>query len=297
MEQALTMATQLLGKPVSESIRAKLKAEVATLDGVPGLAVILVGEDPASSAYVGMKQKACEDIGYASFEHKLPANTSRETLISLIESLNKNDAVHGILLQLPLPGNLDENEMLTLISPEKDVDGFHPMNVGKLLAGLPTLKSCTPYGVVEMLKYYNIDPEGQHVVIVGRSNIVGKPLAAMLVQKEAGANATVTICHSRSKNLAEITRSADILVAAIGQAHFITADMVKPGAVVIDVGINRVAAPETEKGTKLVGDVDFDSVKEKCSAITPVPGGVGPMTIAMLMSNTLNAFKAIHTKK
>ncbi|MDA1353533.1 MAG: bifunctional methylenetetrahydrofolate dehydrogenase/methenyltetrahydrofolate cyclohydrolase FolD [bacterium] len=291
---SVVAATQLQGKPVSDAIKARLTAEVASLPSKVGLAVILVGDNPASQAYVGMKNKACIEVGISSFEHRLPASTSQQELHDLITSLNHDDTVHGILLQLPLPGDLDEFALLTHISPAKDVDGFHPVNVGKLLAGLPTLKSCTPYGVMEMLRFYKIDPAGQHVVIVGRSNIVGKPLAAMLVQKEDGANATVTICHSRSKNLTDITKQADILIAAIGQPEFVTADMVREGAVVIDVGINRVDAPDTEKGYKLVGDVAFDTVSKKASAITPVPGGVGPMTIAMLLSNTVLAYKAIN---
>lgn len=289
-----TLPKELRGKPVSDAIKARLTTEVAGLPGKVGLAVILVGENPASQAYVGMKEKACAEVGIVSFEHRLPATTSQSELHDLISRLNADNSVHGILLQLPLPGDLDEFALLTHISPSKDVDGFHPVNVGKLLAGLPTLKSCTPYGVVEMLRFYDIDPAGQHVVIVGRSNIVGKPLAAMLVQKEDGANATVTICHSRSKNLKEITQQADILVAAIGQPEFVKADMVRDNAVVIDVGINRVDAPDTERGYKLVGDVDYEAISKKASAITPVPGGVGPMTIAMLLSNTVTAYKAIN---
>lgn len=257
----------------------------------PGLAVILVGDDPASKVYVANKQRTCEEVGICSSEHRLAADDSPQVLRDLIVSLNKNDEVHGILLQLPLPVGFDEQEMLRLISADKDVDGFHPVNVGKLMIGLDTFKSCTPYGVCELLKFYDIDPAGKHVVIVGRSNIVGKPLASMFVQKEDGANATVTLCHSRTQNMVDITKQADILIAAIGQPEYITQDMVKPGAVVIDVGINRVAKPESKTGYGLVGDVAYDSVKDVAAAITPVPGGVGPMTIAMLMQNTLKAFK------
>ena len=219
----------------------------------------------------------------------MPKSVSESELITLIETLNDDDDVDGILLQLPLPKGLDSNKILDIISPDKDVDGFHPQNVGKLLLGLDTFKSCTPYGVCEILDYYKIDTVGKHVVIVGRSNIVGKPLAAMLVQR--GYDATVTICHSKTKNMADITRSADILVAAVGVPELVTADMVKDGAVVIDVGINRVEDSSLEKGYKVVGDVAFDAVSEKASSITPVPGGVGLMTIAMLMTNTLHSFR------
>ncbi|MBT5856260.1 bifunctional methylenetetrahydrofolate dehydrogenase/methenyltetrahydrofolate cyclohydrolase FolD [bacterium] len=286
------MTKQLLGKEVSASIRAELKTEIDTFTGrKPGLAVILVGENPASKVYVGMKKKTCADLGIESFEHILSQDATEDELVALLNGLNADDAVDGILLQLPLPSHMDEDKMLNTISPEKDVDGFHPQNVGKLLQGQRTFKSCTPYGVMEILKFYDIDPAGKHVVILGRSNIVGKPLAAMMVQKESGANATVTICHSRTQNLESITKQADILVAAIGIPEYVTASMVKEGAVVVDVGINRVDAPETEKGSKLVGDVAYDEVSSVASAITPVPGGVGPMTIAMLMKNTVTAFK------
>lgn len=283
------------GNDVRDKLLADMKNTVQQLHaetgGVPGLAVILVGDDPASKAYVGSKKRACESLGIQSFEHRLAADTEQSVLLDLIHQLNGDSAVHGILLQLPLPDHLDADLILHEISPSKDVDGFHPENVGKLLQGLETYKSCTPYGIMKLLEFYDIDPAGQHVVIIGRSNIVGKPMAAMLVQKETGANATVTICHSRSKNMAEIARTADIVVAAIGRPNFVTADMVKEGAVVIDVGINRVDDSDTPKGYKLVGDVDFQSVASKTSAITPVPGGVGPMTIAMLMSNTIQSYK------
>lgn len=283
--------TQILnGKEVAESIRAKVKTEVESLSQKPGLAVVLVGEDPASKAYVGMKKKACAEAGINSYEYKLSNDAPESELIQIINKLNADSDVDGILVQLPLPAQMDEDKIISLINPQKDVDGFHPINVGNLLIGRDTLKSCTPYGVMEILKYYKIDPAGKHVVIVGRSNIVGKPLAAMLIQKDQGANATVTICHSRTQKMAEITRSADILIAAIGKPEFITSDMVKKDAVVIDVGINRVDA-DNEKGYKLVGDVDTQNVTPIATAITPVPGGVGPMTIAMLLSNTLKAHK------
>ena len=294
--QGTIMETKLLdGVSLKKKILEKLTGQITDLktktSKQPGLAVILVGNNPASQAYVGMKKKACEQIGIQSFEYKLTGEEGQEKLEELIQSLNNDPAVNGILLQLPLPKGYDDQAMLELIAPEKDVDGFHPVNVGKLLLGLPTFRSCTPYGVCELLNEYNIETEGKHVVIIGRSNIVGKPLAAMLVQKAKPGNATVTICHSRSKNLEEITRQADILVAAIGMPYFVKENMVKDGAVVIDVGINRVDAPETERGYKLVGDVAYDEVETKTSAITPVPGGVGPLTIAMLMTNTIQAFE------
>ncbi|MBI59698.1 bifunctional methylenetetrahydrofolate dehydrogenase/methenyltetrahydrofolate cyclohydrolase FolD [bacterium] len=257
----------------------------------PGLAVILVGNNPASKAYVGMKKKACESIGIKSFEYVLDAAISEDELIECIESLNQDSQINGILLQLPLPDHIDSDKMLQLINPAKDVDGFHPQNVGKLLVGLPTYKSCTPYGVIKLLEYYHIDPTGKHIVIIGRSNIVGKPLAVMLMQNDKIANATVTVCHSRSRNLSDLTSQADILIAAIGKPYFVTENMVKEDAIVIDVGINRIDDSSSSKGYKLVGDVDYHTVKKKVSAITPVPGGVGPLTIAMLMTNTLQSYK------
>ena len=282
----------LNGKIVSDHILKELASEVVVLKQtyktVPGLAVILVGNNPASQFYVASKKKACEQIGFQSFEYLLPETVSQGELINLIRTLNNDDAVNGILLQLPLPKGLNETEILDEISYAKDVDGFHPVNIGKLLLGLDTFRSCTPYGVCAILDYYKISTVGKHVVIVGRSNIVGKPLAAMLIQK--GYDATVTICHSRSERLSDITRSADILVAAVGKPNMIIGDMVKPGAVVIDVGINRVEDAMAPKGYRVVGDVDFDSVSGVVSAITPVPGGVGPMTIAMLMKNTLKSY-------
>ena len=284
--------TQIIdGVKVKANILNDLKETVTNLDGQPGLAVILVGDNPASKAYIGMKKKACENLGILSFEFLLPDTASEAELLDVIDACNENKEVNGILLQMPLPKGFNEQKMLERILPEKDVDGFHPVNVGKLLIGLETFKSCTPHGVAHLLQAYNIETEGKHVVIIGRSNIVGKPMAAILVQNELGANATVTICHSRTKNLSDIPQQADIVIAAIGKPHFVTADMVGEGAVVIDVGINRVDDASDPRGYKLVGDVAYDSVKEKTSAITPVPGGVGPMTIAMLMTNTVIAFK------
>ncbi len=273
----------LHGGVVADSVLASLKEEISRDKLTPGLGVILVGDDPASHTYVASKTKACKEIGIASFETRLPASVSESELKKVIEEYNRDSRINGILLQLPLPKGLNEDAMMGLIDPRKDVDGLHAWSVGKLLQGLPTFRSCTPAGVCEILNYYKIPAAGQHAVVVGRSNIVGKPMAAMLLE----LNATVTICHSKTRSLAEMTRQADILIAAIGRPKFITADMVKAGAVVIDVGINRMDG-------KIVGDVDFEPVKEKASAITPVPGGVGRMTIAMLMKNTVQAYKEGH---
>jgi methylenetetrahydrofolate dehydrogenase (NADP+)/methenyltetrahydrofolate cyclohydrolase len=286
------------GKQIAEDMRAEMKVEIEELKAkhgiVPGLTVVLVGEDPASQVYVRNKKKSCEAIGINSVEHKLPADTSEEDLLALVEKLNKDEAVHGILVQLPLPKQIDEHKVLNLILPEKDVDGFHPVNVGRMLIGDPIFLPCTPHGVQQMLARSDIEIEGSHVVIVGRSNIVGKPVAAILVQKAKNANATVTICHSRTKNLKEIMLQGDILIAAIGVPEFVKADMVKEGAAVIDVGVNRVEDSSKKSGFKLVGDVDFDAVKEKAGAISPVPGGAGPMTITMLLHNTIRAAKMKH---
>jgi methylenetetrahydrofolate dehydrogenase (NADP+)/methenyltetrahydrofolate cyclohydrolase len=287
----------LNGIEAASHIRTLIKHDVETLSAqtgqVPGLAVILVGENPASQAYVGMKKKACAEAGIKSFDYAIHPSEGEEALLRCIRNLNQDPNVHGILLQLPLPKGFDEDKCLQLIDPAKDVDGFHPINVGKLLIGLPTFKSCTPFGVCRLLEHYKVPVSGKHVVIVGRSNIVGKPLAAMLMQKTEGAgNATVTVCHSQSQHLEDIMQRADILVAAIGKPGFVKAHMVKKGAVVIDVGINRIV--DADGRSKIVGDVDFDDVFSKVSAITPVPGGIGKMTIAMLLSNTLDAFKA-HT--
>jgi methylenetetrahydrofolate dehydrogenase (NADP+)/methenyltetrahydrofolate cyclohydrolase len=284
--------TQIIdGVKVKATVLAELTETISRLNGNPGLAVILVGDNPASKAYIGMKKKACDALGIQSFEFLLPATATQKELTDVIDACNQNPEVNGILLQMPLPKGFNEQEMLERISPEKDVDGFHPVNVGKLLIGLDSFKSCTPYGVVHLLQAHGIDTQGKHVVIIGRSNIVGKPMAAILIQNAVGGNATVTICHSRTNNLSSITKTADIIIAAIGKPQYVTADMVGKNTVVIDVGINRVDDASDPRGYKLVGDVDFDTVKPKVSAITPVPGGVGPMTIAMLMRNTVTAFQ------
>ena len=277
--------TQILdGKLVSASVKDRIRDEVAQLrqqGREVTLAVIIVGDDPASRVYVNNKKKACEYVGFRSLEYALPASTTQEELIALIGELNAREDVNGILCQLPLPKHIDDKAVIAAIDVRKDVDAFSAYNVGKILIGDYDFLPCTPAGVMEILRYYDIDVTGERCVVIGRSNIVGKPMAALLMH----ANGTVTVAHSRTKDLAEVTRQADILVAAIGRAKFVTADMVKEGAVVIDVGMNR------DTDGKLCGDVDLDSVKEKCSAITPVPGGVGPMTIAMLMQNTLKAFR------
>ncbi len=284
----------LSGKDIAKDIRKELKEEIEVLKekhGItPGLAVALVGEDPASQVYVGAKVKACKNLGVRSIEERLAEDTSEEDLLKLIAKWNEDPEVHGILVQLPLPKHIDEEKILLSIRPDKDVDGFHPTNVGKMLIGKPDFLPCTPHGCQQILMRSDIETEGKHVVVVGRSNIVGKPVAAILVQKAKGANATVTICHTRTKNMAEITRQADILIAAAGVPKVIKADMIKEGAVVIDVGVHRIGKTASGKD-KLCGDVDFDEVKEKASAITPVPGGVGPMTITMLMMNTVRSAK------
>ena len=278
------MAVIIDGKELAKKIRANLKIECDELKNKkinPKLAVIMLGDDPASKVYVRNKSKACEDVGIEYKEYLLNTNTTQKELIKLIEELNQDKTINGILLQSPIPANLDINEAFRTISPQKDVDGFNPVNVGKLVLNQDTFVSCTPYGIMKMFEEYNIDLNGKNVVILGRSNIVGKPLMNCCLNK----NATVTICHSKTQNLAEKAREADILISAIGKAQFVTADMVKENAVIIDVGINRL-----ENG-KITGDVDFENVKEKASYITPVPGGVGPMTIAMLMNNVIKAAK------
>lgn len=284
------------GKELSDEIRAELKVDVEAIAraGVrPGLAVVLVGEDPASQVYVGSKRRTCEELGINSYSHDLPANCTEKRLLGLIEKLNADPDVHGILVQMPLPKHIDEKKVINAINPDKDVDGFHPVNVGKLLIGEPGFVSCTPAGCIEMLLRSGYDPAGKHVVVLGRSNIVGKPVAALLMQKAAGGNATVTVCHSRTKNLAAITKQADILIAAIGIPQFVKARMVKDGVIVIDVGINRIPDKTKKSGTRLVGDVDFKGVSKKARAITPVPGGVGLMTVTMLMKNTVEAARRV----
>lgn len=276
------MATRIDGKALAAQVKAQVREEAAKLPRRPGLAVVLVGDDPASKVYVNGKEKDCGECGIVSFSHKLPADTAQETLLALIRELNADPAVDGILCQLPLPGHLDEDAVINAIVPDKDVDCFHPFNVGRMSIGQPVFLPCTPAGVMEMLRAYDIPVRGKRCVVLGRSNIVGKPMAMLLTQ----ADGTVTVCHSRTEDLAEITRQADILVSAIGRAGFVTADMVKDGAVVIDVAMNRNAEG------KLCGDVDFAAVEAKASYITPVPGGVGPMTRALLMRNILTAAKA-----
>jgi len=289
------MAAQIIdGKQVAAEIRAELKAEVEKLKAkgvVPGLAVVLVGDDPASKSYVTAKEKACEELGIYSNDNRLPAQTTQQELMALIERLNKNPKIHGILVQLPLPKHLKESEVLLAIDPNKDVDGFHPVNVGKMVVGEKAPLPCTPHGIIQLLLRSKVKLEGAEVVIVGRSNIVGKPLANMLIQKSPTGNATVTICHTRTRNITEHVNRADIIIAATGRPHTITAQMIKPGAVVIDVGVNRVEDATKKSGYRLVGDVDFEAVKEKASLITPVPGGVGPMTITMLLYNTVESAK------
>jgi len=280
-------ATLIKGSEISKQIKEELKQKIAQLKEkhnlIPGLATVLVGEDEASKVYVGAKEKACKDLGIHSERIDLPADTKEEDLLALVEKLNKDSKIHGILVQLPLPKHINGTKVLYAIDPNKDVDGFHPVNIGKMVLGEPTFLPCTPHGILELLKRSGTEMKGADAVIVGRSNIVGKPIANMLLQKKGG-NATVTICHTGTKDIAAHTKRADILIVAVGKPKAITADMVKEGVVVIDVGVNRLE-------TGLVGDVDFDAVKEKAKAITPVPGGVGPMTITMLMVNTFESAK------
>jgi methylenetetrahydrofolate dehydrogenase (NADP+)/methenyltetrahydrofolate cyclohydrolase len=290
------MAAKIIdGKQIAAQIRGELQKEIDELKSkhgvTPGLAVVLVGENPASQVYVRNKNKAAHDIGVYSEQHNLDVSTPEEDLLALIDKLNQDPKIHGILVQLPLPEQIDEKKVLNRIHPDKDVDGFHPMNLGRMMVGEPMFLPCTPYGVQKLLVYSNVATEGKHVVVVGRSNIVGKPVANMLLQKAKDANATVTVCHSRTKDLPAVTRQADILIAAIGVPEFVTGDMVKEGVVVIDVGVNRIEDASAPKGTRLVGDVKFDEVSKKAAAITPVPGGVGPMTITMLLYNTVQSAK------
>ena len=288
------MAAELIdGKAIGAAVRTEVAAGVAEIverhDFIPGLAAVLVGDDPASAVYVRSKERAAAEAGIRGQVVRLPASTTEDELLEKVHTLNADDSVHGILVQLPLPPQIDEDRVIETISPHKDVDGLHPANMGRLMAGRPRFVPATPAGIQEMLLRSGHSPEGRHTVVCGRSNIVGKPVANLLMQRGEGANATVTVCHTRTADLAEITRQADILIAAIGRPRAITADMVRDGVVVVDVGINRVDAPERKRGYKLVGDVDFGPVSQRAAAITPVPGGVGPMTIAMLLSNTLDA--------
>ena len=276
------MAVRIDGKALAAKVKAQVREEAVRLPRKGGLAVVLVGENPASKVYVAGKEKDCAECGIVSFPYKLPAETTQQELLDLIAELNEKEEVDGILVQLPLPEHMDEQEVIRAIAPDKDVDCFHPVNVGKMVIGQPAFLPCTPAGCMEMLKEYGIDPRGKHCVVLGRSNIVGKPMAVLLT----AADGTVTVCHSKTRDLADITRQADILVSAIGKTRFVTADMVKEGAVVIDVAMNR------DENGKLCGDVDFAAVEPKCAYITPVPGGVGPMTRAMLMKNILTAAKA-----
>jgi len=288
------------GKKIAADMRAELAKEIEALAKrriVPGLAVVLVGDNPASQVYVRMKERACEQMAIASFEHRLPKSTTERRLLNLVAKLNGDKRVHGILVQLPLPKHIDEKKVLNAIDPAKDVDGFHPVNVGKMLVGEPAFLPCTPHGCQQMLLRSGYDPAGKRVVIVGRSNIVGKPLAAILMQKAPGANATVTVCHSRTKSIAAVTKEADILIAAMGVPEFVKPRMVKEGAVVIDVGVNRVEDKTKKSGYRLVGDVDFEGVRKKAKAISPVPGGVGPMTITLLLKNTVEAAKRAATRR
>ncbi len=292
------MAAKIIsGKEIAQQIRAELTQEVAKLKEkniIPGLGVILVGQDPASISYVSAKEKACDSIGIYSDDNRLSAETSEEELLELIEKMNNDPKINGILVQLPLPKHINESKVLLAIDPLKDVDGFHPINVGKMVIGEKAFLPCTPHGVIQMIKRSGVTLEGAEVVIVGRSNIVGKPLANLLVQKSELGNATVTVCHTRTKDIAAHTLKADIVIAATGYPNTITADMIKEGACVIDVGVNRIEDKTKERGYRLVGDVDFDNVKEKAAYITPVPGGVGPMTITMLLYNTVESAKMAH---
>ncbi len=280
------------GKQIAASIRADLRAKIQNLrqkNITPGLAVVLVGEDPASQSYVTAKERACAEIGIFSLDRRLPADTPQSALLELIAQLNADPRVHGILVQLPLPRHMDEAAVLLAIDPDKDVDGFHPVSVGRMLLGQPTFLPCTPHAVMQMLERSGVTLPGKHAVVIGRSNIVGKPLANLLMRKSPQANATVTVCHTATPDIARFTRQADVVIAAAGRPNTLTADMVREGVVVIDVGVNRVPDASKKSGYRLVGDVDFEPVSRKASLITPVPGGVGPMTITMLLANTVQS--------
>lgn len=283
------------GKEISKQIKNELKAEVAEIidrgDRAPHLAAVLVGEDGASQTYVASKEKACREIGFTSSVYRFPENTSEKELLNTIDFLNNDEEVDGYIVQLPLPAHINVNTVLQRINPDKDVDGFHPQNIGKLMMGLPTFIPATPFGIIQLIERYKIETEGKHCVVLGRSNIVGTPMALLMSRKGYPGNATVTLCHSKTHNLEEICQSADILIAAIGQPGFVKANMVKEGAVVIDVGIHRIPDDTKEKGYYITGDVDYDEVAKKASFITPVPGGVGFMTIVALLMNTFKAYK------
>lgn len=292
------MAVIIDGKKIAEELKSELKTEIELLKektrDVPGLVTILVGANPASLSYVNSKLKSCRELGMRSELENLEESVPEEKLLETIDKYNKDPKFHGILVQLPLPKHISEDKVIEAISPSKDVDGFHPVSIGNLVIGKDTFYPCTPYGIQELLIRYKIETKGKHVVVVGRSNIVGKPIANMMLQKKEGANSIVTVCHSAAKDLTQFTRSADILIAAIGSPLFIKEDMVKDGAVVIDVGINRVEDPAAKKGYRIVGDVDYENVEKKASFITPVPGGVGLMTVAMLMKNTILSYKKLN---
>jgi methylenetetrahydrofolate dehydrogenase (NADP+)/methenyltetrahydrofolate cyclohydrolase len=292
------MAAKIIdGKQVAAEIRTELKKEVQVLKAkgvVPGLGVILVGDNPASKSYVTAKEKACAEAGIFSDDNRLPESTTQNELLALVARMNSDPKIHGILVQLPLPKQLDEAEVLLAINPDKDVDGFHPVNVGRMVLGQKAFLPCTPHGVLQLLTRSGVRLKGAHVVVVGRSNIVGKPLANMLIQKSEAANATVTVCHTGTKDIGYFTRQADVVVAAAGHPNTVTADMIREGAVVIDVGVNRVNDASKKAGFRLVGDVDFEGVSKKASLITPVPGGVGPMTITMLLYNTVESAKRFY---
>jgi methylenetetrahydrofolate dehydrogenase (NADP+)/methenyltetrahydrofolate cyclohydrolase len=282
------------GKKIAESIRNEIKTEIEELKRtgiVPGLAVIQVGDNPASTVYVNLKEKTAKELGYHSVTYRLPDTTTQQELLFQVKTLNQDKQIHGILVQLPLPNHINPDAVIYAVAPEKDVDGLHPQNVGAIVLGKPNFLPCTPAGIMELLHHSGISPNGKHVVVLGRSNIVGKPITNMLLQKQEGANATVTLCHTGTRNIVEFTRQADILIAAMGRAGIVTGDMIKPGAVIIDVGTNRVEDSTRKSGYRLVGDVDFASASQVAAYITPVPGGVGPMTITMLMKNTLLAAK------
>ncbi len=287
------MAAEIIdGKLIANEIREELKKEVQEMKAsgiTPGLGVILLGDDPASRSYVTAKERACDNLGIYSENVKLPVETTENDLLALVNKMNNDPKIDGILVQLPLPKHIDTDKVIMSILPKKDVDGFHPQSIGKMIMGKETFLPCTPYGIIKLLLHSNVKVEGANVVVVGRSNIVGKPVANLLLKKSEEGNATVTVCHSRTKNIAEITKKADILIAAIGKPEFITGDMIKDGAVVIDVGVNRVDDSTKKKGYRLVGDVEYKTASEKASKITPVPGGVGPMTITMLMYNTVKS--------
>lgn len=285
------------GKKIAAQVKQELADEVTRLKATghktPHLVAVLVGNDPASETYVASKVKACQEVGFKSTEMRYSADITEEQLLAVVDKLNRDDDVDGYIVQLPLPEHISEQKVLLAIHPDKDVDGFHPCNVGKMVTGLPTYLPATPAGIVELLKRYEIPTQGRHCVVIGRSNIVGTPMSILMSRKDKYADCTVTICHSRTKNIKEYTLQADILIVALGKPHFVTADMVKEGAVVVDVGIHRVPSDKTKSGFRLVGDVDFEQVAPKCSFITPVPGGVGPMTIVSLLQNTLKTCKGL----